>query len=221
MCQQNSMNMKKTIEKYTFVLFNVVVLLAIFYTPSCTPTSEYHRLVERELSSGMRYDSLFFDLHFGTSRKDFFATCWELNKKGLMRQGNQNHTVMVELKNDLKMPADMNFYPDFYEDKIYEMPVYFAYQAFAPWNKATLSDSLQLDVLKLMEKWYGEGFISIEHETHGKAFVQVKGNRRVSVFREGDRLVKVLITDLSATDALQAAKARREQRKQELELSTQ
>ncbi len=187
-------------------------------TFACTSGDQYKRMAERELASGERYDSLFLDIYFGMEKKDFYAHCWELNKQGILRQGNRNATVMMELKEELPLPADMNFYPKFYEDKIYEMPVTYGYQAFAPWNKQTFADSLQLEVRKLYEKVYGEGFLTIEHPEKGKAFVKVDGNRRISIFKLSDNLVKVLFTDLSAEEALQAEK---ELIQEKLEAATQ
>lgn len=52
----------------------------------------------------------------------------------------------------------MNFYPNFHDDQIFAMPVFFNYKAWAPWNKELQSDILILEVKALMEKWYGKGF---------------------------------------------------------------
>jgi len=128
--------------------------------------------------------------------KDFYTHCWELNKKGLIRQGSSNLSVVYDLK-DLKHAAKMNFYPTFLEDKIYEMPVRFQYDAWAPWNKHLQSDSLQLDVLNLLEGWYGEDFMEVKHPVHGSAFVKVDGNRRISIFTQGPAEVFAVFTDLS------------------------
>ena len=177
------MNMKK------------IGLLLLILATACH--SEYHQRVEEELAKGIRQDSLFLGITFGMSPKEFYAHCWDLNKQGLIHEGTQNMTVMYEVK-DLKEPATMNFYPDFYENKIYEMPVTYAYKAWAPWNKELFADSLQQDVLKLYQKQYGNDFIAVEHPEKGVAYVRVDGNRRISIFKENDTQVKVLFTDLLA-----------------------
>ena len=92
----------------------------------------------------------------------------------------------------------MDFYPDFYENEIYEMPVTYTYTAWAPWNRHLFADSLQQDVLALYQQQYGEDFMTVEHPTYGVAYVRVDGNRRISILRQGDSEVKVLFTDLLA-----------------------
>lgn len=186
-----------------------VLISTVAYTiiTGCTRQSEYHRMVETELAKGVRHDSLFLGLQLGMASKDFYAHCWELNKKGLIRQGPQNMTVEYKI-NDLKHPATMNFYPSFHEDKIYEMPVTFAYEGWAPWNKDLFADRLQLDVLKLYERWYGKGFIKIEHSQRGAAYVKVDGNRRISIYKDiNDKDVNVLYTDLKVDQKIEAEKA--------------
>ncbi|MGB3779538.1 MAG: hypothetical protein WA960_14350 [Tunicatimonas sp.] len=158
--------------------------------------SEYHQRVEAELATGVREDSLFLGITFGMSPKDFFAHCWELNRQGTIREGTQNMSVMREVS-ELKHPAVMNFYPDFYEDGIYEMPVTYVYKAWAPWNKKLFADSLQQDVLALYQQQYGNDFMTVDHPK-GVAYVRVDGNRRISVYKEDDSHVKVVFTDLLA-----------------------
>ncbi len=169
--------------------------LLLLLTSACH--SEYHQRVEAELAKGVREDSLFLGITFGMSSKEFYAHCWELNKRGLIREGTQNTSVMYEETN-LKHPAVMNFYPDFYEEKIYEMPVTYSYKAWAPWNKELFADSLQQDLLTLYKQRYGDNFIAVEHPTQEFAYVRVDGNRRISIFKEDDTKVKVVFTDLLA-----------------------
>ncbi len=59
----------------------------------CTPKAKYERKLKHELAKGVRYDSLFLGLYLGMPEKDFYIHCWELNKKGLIRQGSNNTTV--------------------------------------------------------------------------------------------------------------------------------
>lgn len=98
----------------------------------------------------------------------------------------------------------MNFYPDFYENRIAVMRAEFHYDAWAPWNKAQFSDSLLPDVLKLYKKWYpgGNDFIAITDKTKGTIYVKVDGNRRITIGRFNDMLVKVDYTDLIIEEKL-------------------
>ena len=112
------------------------------------------RLVKKELAKGKRVDSLFLGISFGMTSKTFYGYCWELNKKGIFTDGASNTMVLYKINSALRFPASMNFYPDFYENKIYHMRVIFQYDGWAPWNKAQYADSLLPDILRLYKKWY-------------------------------------------------------------------
>lgn len=185
-----------------------LIIFIVLVVSSCSKKQQYEKMVERELASGVRHDTLFLNLSLGMTSEDFYKTCWEMNKQGLIRQGSGNTSVAYEMKEDLNFITDVNFYPTFFEDKIYEMPVQFKYKAWAPWNKQMQSDSLQLDVLRLFEEWYGKGFIEIAPNAQKKAYVKVDGNRRISIYKDHveDGLVWALFTDLSKEDEVSALK---------------
>lgn len=174
----------------------VIVFSAVLVLSACMQ-SEYERMVRRELASGIRQDSIFLGVYLGMSSKAFYAQCWELNKRGIIKEGSGNTSVEYKLT-EMDKPARLNFYPKFYEDKIWQMDAFVSYNAWSPWNKAYERDSLEPEVLKLLEKWYGSGFITVTHPEKGRAFVKVTGNRRVSILPgiETDK-VRIEITDLS------------------------
>jgi hypothetical protein len=180
----------------TKILWLMPVLIYVLIISGCSQKTKYDRMLKHELASGVRYDSLFMGLYFGMPEKAFYTRCWVLNQRGLIRQGNRNMTVMYELKNELKYPATMDFYPEFVQGKIYEMPIRFLYNGWAPWNTKLSSDSLQVEVLKWYEKQYGEGFIEVKHPTRGLAFVKVNGNRQISIFKEDELHVWAVFTDM-------------------------
>ncbi len=169
----------------------------------CSETSEYKRMEKRELASGERNDSLFLGVYFGMTSKKFYAHCWEMNKKELIKEGLNNSSVEY-IPRELKAPGKMYFYPKFWEDKIYEMPVSFSYDAWAPWNKELFADSLQLDVRQMFESWYGKGFIEIKHPVRGSVFVKMDGNRRISIWKEDDRVVRASFTDVPIEKIVEA-----------------
>jgi len=162
---------------------------------ACSRSSEYKRMEARELASGERHDSLFLGIYLGMPSKDFYAHCWEMNKKGIIKEGMNNSSVQYILR-ELKHPGKMYFYPKLWEDKIYEMPVSFSYDAWAPWNKELFADSLQADVRNIFEAWYGEGFIEVTHPQRGPAFVKMNGNRRITIWKESDQWVRASFTDV-------------------------
>ena len=104
--------------------------------------------------------------------------------------------VEYEVKEELEYPATMNYYPEFVQGKIFEMPVRFIYNGWTPWNKKLSSDNLELDVLRLHEEIYGEGFIKVKHPERGMAYIRIDGNRRITIFKEDDLHVWVVFTDM-------------------------
>lgn len=187
--------MKKGIIKLTALL---IILAFVIY--GCTPRARYERKLKHELATGVRYDSLFMGLYLGMSQKDFYMHCWNLNRQGLVKQGPGNTTVEYQLRNELKHPVIMNFYPGFVNGKIAEMPVKFTYSGWAPWNSTLSSDSLQYDVLEWYKKIYGGGFFKIKHPVRGIAYVKLDGNRQISVFKEDEINVWAVFTDMSVAE---------------------
>ncbi len=187
----------------TIIALTAAALLAI----GCQ--SAYTRMETRELSSGERYDSLFLGMYLGMTSQDFYAHCWQLNKEGLIREGRANTSVYYEIR-DFQHQASMDFYPGFHEDRIIEMPCVFQYHAWAPWNKDLFSSVLIGDVLELMTKWFGAGFLTISNPSsrQEKAYVKVDGNRRISIYQVDEEKVKVDIIDLRLVRELEGKKAR-------------
>lgn len=182
------------------ILLSVSVIMII----GCTPRARYERMMQRELASGERHDSIFMGMYLGMTSKDFYMHCWDLNRKGLIRQGLNNTTVQYQMKDELPHPAVMDFYPRFMNDRIYEMPVRYKYNGWAPWNKELSSTALQKDLLKIYEKKYGKGFIKVEHPVQGKAFVKIDGNRKITLFTNDQLHVWAYFTDLTVSRELNA-----------------
>jgi hypothetical protein len=181
----------------------VSVLLITIASCGDADLRAYKKLVKKETESGKRVDSLFFGIRFGMTSKEFYAHCWELNKKGILTDGLNNMAVLYKLnRNELKHEASMNFYPEFYENKIYKMPVTFQYVSWAPWNKNLFADSLKEEVLQLYKKWYpgGNEFLKMDDEEKGTIYIKVDGNRRITIGRYNDLQVKVDYTDLSVKE---------------------
>lgn len=182
------------------------ILIILFILFGCSEDSEmdkYNRLIKKELAANKRVDSIFFGIHFGMTKKDFFAHCWEMNKKGDLIDGTDdmgNMYVLYKLRKELKYPAAMNFYPDFNADTIWKMRVNIHYEGWASWNKYLYADRLLPDVLALYNKWYSSGnsFIQINDKEKGTIYVKVDGNRRITIGKYSDMIVKVDFTDMLA-----------------------
>ncbi len=178
------------------VLWIMTALVFGLLVFGCSPEFKYERDLNRELDSEVRHDTLFMGIYLGMPEKDFYTLCWKLNMDGVIRQGSTNTTVEYSEREELKAPATLNFYPDFADNKIVELPVRFKYNGWAPWNKSLSSDSLQLDVLQWYEKEYEGSFMAITHPKWGTAYVNIKGNRRISIFKEDDMHVWAVFKDM-------------------------
>lgn len=181
------------------ILLFIILILGI---ASCrqSPMKKYESLMAKE-ASRKKVNDVFFGIYLGMTSKDFYVHCWNLNKKGLFTDGLSNTSVCYKLKqNELKHPADLNFYPAFSNGKISSVWARFQYAGWAPWNKKLDADDLIIDVVSLYKKWYpgGNDFIKIEDEKKGTIYVKVDGNRRIIIGQYDDVQVKVDYTDLSA-----------------------
>jgi hypothetical protein len=174
------------------------ILSVITGCQGISPDSVDFKMIEdKELTSGKRAQDLFYDIKFGMTRKEFFNYCWEMHQKGKFLDGENSTSVLYKLDKELKYPASMNFYPNFYDDKIYKMWAKFEYVAWAPWNKALFSDSLILNVVQLYEKWYpGNDFIKLTDSKGRTIYAKVDGNRRIVIGQYDDAQVKADYTDL-------------------------
>jgi hypothetical protein len=179
-------------------LLAIVMLLGLWSGCQQDAASLYKQRERRELASGLRYDSLFLGITFGMTSKAFYTHCWDMNKAGVIKEGPNNSTVQYYIPN-VEPPIRMLFYPNFHEDRIYEMPITFNYVSWSPWNKDLYADKLQLKIVEVLEDWYGEGFIRLDHPKGGALYAKIDGNRRISVWCEDDEKVKALITDLPAS----------------------
>ena len=81
-----------------YIYFIILVIYLVLSAASCSDSSKYRSLVERELAKEVRNDSLLQGIKFGMSRREFFSHCWELNKKGLFKAGAGNTTVFFEME---------------------------------------------------------------------------------------------------------------------------
>ena len=189
-------------------IFLAICVIAFLSLANCSEKAKYKRMVKAGIESGERHDTLFLGLWLGMSSEEFYKKCWDLNKEGLVKQGEGNTSVLYKMKDELKTTVKVNFYPEFYNDKIYQMPVTFQYEGWSPWNKEFSGDTLHRDLLSVFERWYGKGFMEVEKDMKGKAYVKIDGNRRISLYKgmNADGIVWALYTDMSVEEEAKAAK---------------
>ncbi|MFT6147396.1 MAG: hypothetical protein ACJAUH_000073 [Saprospiraceae bacterium] len=204
--------------KYTFLLLAVIILA--FGMVNCendkAPKTLYERLERDALKSGERNDSLFLGLHFGMKKQDFYIHCAALNKDTILYQG-MGGKVEYHIKNELKHSTRMTFYPEFNADEIWEIPVVFTYDGWAPWNRDYTATKLRGRVKTMMEDWYGgEKFVEIPHPTDTIALVKIDGNRRILLERDDvGTNVKATFTDLTVEKKLKEEFKKRQEEKAE------
>lgn len=179
-----------------FYTTKFTLLFLILVSVSCQ--SDYTKLVKSELNSGKEYNTIFHGLKFGQSQKEFFETCWNLNKKGLATHGgnNQNVKIVLQPEDSTKTTEKINmlFYPKFSpENNIIAMDVTFTYVAWSPWNDNLKSERLFPVIKDSLLKWYpGNDFINVKN-----VLVKVDGNRQIQLNKSSDKDVSVVIEDLA------------------------
>ena len=139
--------------------------LFLLCTVACE-TSPYKRLKEKELARGIRIDSMPFGLKLGGTKKDFYATCWELNKTGeiMAGPGNEFARHYMEPKEENGKRIDMLFYGIFNEaDTMTGFRMRFSYTGWSPWAEGTKprtqnSDRGHLDEMVSWKRIHGCGF---------------------------------------------------------------
>ena len=184
-----------------------MALAMVFLYSSCTKKSEYQSLVEAELATNVRKDSLYLGISLQMDSKEFFVHCWDMNKQGTLTNGVGNQ-IKYDVSEYFKKKTSMHFYPKFVDGKIFEMPVEFKYDDWALWNEELSVENLMEEVIDVLESWYGDGFIKMVNEDETKTvWVKVDGNRRIRVYRQSVSSVAVVFTDLIKLNEINSEKS--------------
>lgn len=172
----------------------ITIISVLIFINSCQERNEYEKLVQRELDRNIRYDTLFLGYKLGMEQEDFFNHSWDLNQQNKITGIDQINYNLDKLSSD----AIMIFYPEFYEKRIYRMPVEVSFSNWAIWNRNLYSDSLIVELIDWFEDTYGPGFKYMTHPELGEqAWIKIDGNRRISVYRKDDMTARVEFVDLS------------------------
>ena len=181
-------------KKRGLMLWSLMLAGSMLIMSSCQ--SEYDKMRHRELASGVRHDSLFFGIYMGMPSEDFFARCLSLNRQRILTNNSDGRRVQCFIKGE-DPQIIMNFYPNFKENQIREMPVDFHYASWSPWNKHLWADKLLPKMVSILERWYGKGFIKMEDKERGVIYVKIDGNRQIVIGAKDDQFVKANFTDLT------------------------
>src|SRR5690625_5927545 len=67
--------------KSTFITLAAFLLMFI----ACDNRTPYEKMLQRELDSGIRQDTLFLGYYLGMPKQEFFDHSWELNQRKIVR----------------------------------------------------------------------------------------------------------------------------------------
>lgn len=182
---------------------SIAIIFSILFVFACQPKTEYEQLKERELESGVVYDSLFAGLAFSMTQKEFFDYCWEMNNKGIFVNGTGSQ-VLYDVSDSFSRPTQLSFYPKYVNGQMLEMPVEFQYRDWALWNKETSVELLLDEIKSVLMTWYGGNDFIEMTSSDGKTTVWVKvdGNRQIRLGRLNISTAKLSITNLQVKNEL-------------------
>ena len=189
------------------IMMAVTVLGTLFFTSCKKSEAERYLAYEKEqLQNDVVQDSLFLGLYFGMPKKEFREYCFEKNIEKKFWQGGQKNTAWVESKlKGMQYPAAINFYPEFTNDTITEMNAAIYYDGASFKDGTFEPDSLLVDVLHLVENWYGGQTFKIKSPVFYKddVHVHLKGNCRVTISHDmSGQLVNLWFYDLKRAEKL-------------------
>lgn len=174
------------------------ILLLIFF--GCSNENKLEKVIQKELASGVRNDSLFLGLTFGIELQEFYDHCRELNKQGLVKEGPRNMSVEYLFKDSLDQPIAFNFYAHKNGGgPIYQYNTSFYYYAWAL-NRHLYSDHLMEMIPAILMDWYGgnKPFTMIKD---GKEHLyKIDGNRMIDLYIYDESTVVATYSDLSYKD---------------------
>ncbi|MEL6388753.1 MAG: hypothetical protein AAFQ02_01215 [Bacteroidota bacterium] len=166
--------------------------------------SDYERYVLREQQATERVTELLFDLHIGQSQKDFYATCWELNKQEIISHGPNNQFAQYQIPAEELPGFDQSMRMLFYgifdqEGTMQGMDIRFSCPNWSPWNKALQAKALAAHVQDyFMHLYGGNDFITIDIDDKDvKGYVKIDANRHILVYPKDAQQVVAKIEDMA------------------------
>ena len=154
-------------------------------------------------NDGPKSDSLFLGFYLGMPQKDFFDHCTELNSQQKITQGPGGTTsVEHKISGVYDGVVSMRFFPTFIKKNIYEMPVTYTYDSWAPWNKEFSAVALFPKILETYKSIYGDDFKVVNDKYQGKIYYKMDGKRRINLFIKDDQFVQAIFTDMEVEKRL-------------------
>lgn len=196
-----------SLENIRTIVAAVIITIILVSIQSCK--SEYTKVVESELASGIIHDSLIFDLKIGQTKKDFYKYCWDMNKAQQITAGSGNkYALFVIPKDSTDVNPDkinVEFYGIFDDKDVMQgMEMKMEYYSWAPWLDQFQSDRLMDHIQKkMMNDYPGNDFMEFTVKDI-QAKVKVDGNRQIRMFPLSDKQIMVKIQDLRAKNIVRS-----------------
>jgi hypothetical protein len=170
--------------------------LFLLFIIGCQKQSDYETLVNEGITSGKVVNEIFLGYTFGMSREDFLEYSWQMNQEGTITGG----VDIIYLLEDLKSTARLQFFPEFQNGAISEMPVIASYISWSPWNEQYNADELLKDMRVYYEDIFSTSFKEVSvPELEKTAWVSVEGNREIRMYKASVNTIQINFIDLSQT----------------------
>lgn len=139
-------------------------------------------------------DTLYLGYRFGMDQEEFFDHCGQLNREGILYEGDELNTVTQEV--DFTVKARIYIKPVFDDaGKIFQLDMLFQYNVLPMFRPDLTPVKLRKETLAFMEQATGKKLKPKEHPVLKHVWENVEGYRRVRLFHEGE-WIKVEYYDL-------------------------
>ena len=188
--------------KYLVVLF-VSALIILIVSSGCREKETYDEILKKELSKGVRYDSLFYGLHFNMTTPRFAQHCIDMNALGVFFPNSGQSQIIIKFQNEFEFPVNFVFFPNLEKDRIQKIQGSFNYYGSYASSKDRNAKILILELVEQMTHWYGgRAFIKQPHPLKllGYRYIKIDGNRKITLEENLDNVhVDVIFEDLMPT----------------------
>lgn len=175
-------------------LLSLMLICMFTFAASCSEKSEYQEMVESGLDSGETVNDIFLGYSFSTSREEFYDMSWRMNQQEIIT-GGVNIVYNLE---ELDSTVRLEFFPEFKDGFIAEMPIKASYISWAPWNEGFSADNLLINLRAYFESIYETTFKKVQvPELEEEAWVSIEGNRELRMYKTSVNTVQVNFIDLS------------------------
>lgn len=186
----------------------ILLLLVLALLSACRYNPSYNEVLEEELASNVRHDSIIYGVKLGMTYDDFHFYCWNQHLEGVFMPGGFGDAVKVEITEEVHSPLIVEFFPADVNDKFEPIKKYrvsVAFKNYSQYNKATSMENLVKETMRFFEDGYGgRKFIPVPNTTNvliKNNFIKVDGNRKITLYPEfkGHKL-EIIFEDLKPMD---------------------